>query len=104
MGGSGKVPTSAPLTAKGRGQEPVQFLTTRELTHRLNVSERTVRRWIERGELVAHRFGAAVRSLTSISGRSSLCGETVRSTKLAPSVMTAAAVTETLTPAELADL
>jgi len=27
----------------------------------LSVSDRTVRRWIDRGELVAHRFGRNVR-------------------------------------------
>jgi excisionase family DNA binding protein len=56
MGGSGKVRAPAP-----HRREPVQFLTTSEVAQRLSVSERTVRRWIERGELIAHHLGAAVR-------------------------------------------
>lgn len=37
------------------------FCTIKTVAERLGVSTRTVRRWIERGELVAHRFGSAVR-------------------------------------------
>jgi excisionase family DNA binding protein len=38
-----------------------KFFTVEEVADFLNVCTRTVRRWIERGELVAHRFGTAVR-------------------------------------------
>ena len=38
-----------------------KFFTIAEVAECLNFSTRTVRRWIERGELVSHRFGAAVR-------------------------------------------
>ena len=42
-------------------REGIKFFTIPEVAECLNVSTRTVRRWIERGELVvAHRFGAAV--------------------------------------------
>jgi excisionase family DNA binding protein len=41
--------------------EPTQFLTVAEVAKRLNVSTRTVRRRIELGDLVVHRFGGAVR-------------------------------------------
>jgi len=37
------------------------FCTIKRVAEHLGVSTRTVRRWIERGELVAHRFGSAVR-------------------------------------------
>jgi excisionase family DNA binding protein len=39
----------------------LKFFTIDEVTEMLSVSARTVRRWIDRGELVAHHFGAAVR-------------------------------------------
>lgn len=38
-----------------------KFFTIAEVAESLNISTRTVRRWIKRGELVSHRFGAAVR-------------------------------------------
>ena len=37
------------------------FFTIPEVAERLNVCERTVRRWIESGALRAHRFGRLVR-------------------------------------------
>jgi excisionase family DNA binding protein len=39
----------------------LQFHTIAEVAEMLTVSQRTVRRWIKRGELVAHHFGSAVR-------------------------------------------
>jgi excisionase family DNA binding protein len=38
-----------------------RFFTIREVAERLDVATRTVRRWIKSGDLVAHRFGGAVR-------------------------------------------
>ena len=37
------------------------FWTTRDIAEDLDVCERTVRRWIDAGDLVAHRFGRSVR-------------------------------------------
>jgi excisionase family DNA binding protein len=39
----------------------IQFFTVTETAEMLGVCTRTVRRWIDRGELIAHRFGNAVR-------------------------------------------
>ncbi len=39
----------------------MRFYTIASVAELLAVSTRTVRRWIERGHLVAHRFGTAVR-------------------------------------------
>jgi excisionase family DNA binding protein len=39
----------------------MQFYTVKQVADMLAVSERTVRRWIESGKLVAHVFGGAVR-------------------------------------------
>jgi excisionase family DNA binding protein len=39
----------------------LKFFTIAEVAECLNVSTRTVRRWIERGDLVAHRPGGLVR-------------------------------------------
>jgi excisionase family DNA binding protein len=38
-----------------------RFFTVAAVAALLGVSVRTTRRWIRRGELVAHRFGTAVR-------------------------------------------
>jgi excisionase family DNA binding protein len=38
-----------------------RFFTVAAVAAFLDVSVRTVRRWIKRGHLVAHHFGAAVR-------------------------------------------
>jgi excisionase family DNA binding protein len=38
-----------------------RFLTIRDIAGRLNVSTRTVRRWIKSGALVSHHFGGVVR-------------------------------------------
>jgi excisionase family DNA binding protein len=39
----------------------IKFFTIAEVAERLHVSTRTVRRWIEAGDLVAHRIGGIVR-------------------------------------------
>ena len=39
----------------------LRFFTVGEVARNLGVSSRTVRRWIESGELVAHRFGRLIR-------------------------------------------
>ena len=53
------------VAASGRGRRhrdnEIKFFTISEVAECLNVSTRTIRRWIERGELVAHHFGAAPR-------------------------------------------
>ena len=60
----GRTLPSAPPTARSgwnRRREPNQFSTLREVAARLDVSSRTVSRWIASGELIAHRFGRSVR-------------------------------------------
>jgi excisionase family DNA binding protein len=47
--------------ARRRRREPMQFLTIAELAERLNVCERTVRRWTKSGALPIHRIGNIVR-------------------------------------------
>jgi excisionase family DNA binding protein len=42
-------------------REPLKFFTVAEVAQSLDVSTRSVRRWIENSELAAHRFGRAVR-------------------------------------------
>ena len=42
-------------------RERSKFFAISEVAEQLGVSTRTVRRWIENLELVAHRFGRAVR-------------------------------------------
>jgi excisionase family DNA binding protein len=39
----------------------VALVTVSEVARRLAVSEKTVRRWIDRGDLVAHQLGRAIR-------------------------------------------
>lgn len=57
--GENAVPDRAHV--RGRRGDEIQFFTIVEIAQRLNVSSRTIRRWIERGELVAYRFGAVLR-------------------------------------------
>jgi len=38
-----------------------RFYTTQEVSDSLSVSRRTVSRWIEREDLIAHEFGRSVR-------------------------------------------
>lgn len=51
------------MTAKNSGpRAPIaQFYTVAKVAEALEVSTRTVRRWIADGKLAAHRFGAALR-------------------------------------------
>ncbi len=44
-----------------RSRERISFFTVPDVAEHLGVSARTVRRWIEGGQLIAHRFGRAVR-------------------------------------------
>ena len=48
---------------RGRRHRDYQFkfLTIAEVAERLNVATRTVRRWIEAGDLVVHKVGNVVR-------------------------------------------
>jgi excisionase family DNA binding protein len=48
---------------RGRGHrdDQIKFFTIAEVAERLRVSTRTVRRWIEKGDLIAHRPGGIVR-------------------------------------------
>ena len=43
------------------GAQVDEFLTNAEVAERLKLSERTVRRWIESGDLKAHKIGGCVR-------------------------------------------
>jgi excisionase family DNA binding protein len=47
--------------AGGRRHRDDKFFTIAQVAERLQVATRTVRRWIEAGDLVAHRLGGAVR-------------------------------------------
>jgi excisionase family DNA binding protein len=53
------------MTSKhDKGHSPsraLRFFTIRDVAEFLDVSTRSVRRWIKSGDLPAHRFGAAVR-------------------------------------------
>jgi excisionase family DNA binding protein len=57
--------TEAALFGNVRGRRQrdnqIRFFTISEVAERLHVSARTVRRWIEAGDLVAHRIGGIVR-------------------------------------------
>jgi excisionase family DNA binding protein len=41
--------------------DEITFLTISQVAERLNVTTRTVRRWIKKGDLPVHRFGGVVR-------------------------------------------
>lgn len=49
------------LAPRRRSSETVHFYTIAETAGLTGVCTRSVRRWIDRGDLVAHRFGRAVR-------------------------------------------
>ena len=54
-------PAPSRSNLRGRAREAIKFFTIDEVAESLRVSTRTVRRWIDRGDLVAHHFGVAVR-------------------------------------------
>ena len=58
-------PPDAAVSGRRRGGrrqgDPINFYTITEVAERLAVATRTVRRWIESRELVAHHLGRAVR-------------------------------------------
>ncbi len=45
----------------GRRQGDLNFYTIGEVAEHLDVAARTIRRWIDAGDLVAHRMGGVVR-------------------------------------------
>lgn len=49
------------LDTHNSGRRTDTFLTVSEVARRLTVSEKTVRRWIDRGDLTAHYLGRAIR-------------------------------------------
>jgi excisionase family DNA binding protein len=49
------------LTPRGRQGEPIKFFTIADVAESVEVTTRTVRRWIASGDLVAHRFRGVVR-------------------------------------------
>ena len=55
--------TAAFAHARGRHHrgDQIKFFTISEVAERLQVATRTVRRWIEAGDLVVHRIGGVVR-------------------------------------------
>lgn len=57
----GERSSSRPSTGRFRRPEKLTFHTVAEVAQMLGVSTRSVRRWIERGELVVHRLGGALR-------------------------------------------
>jgi excisionase family DNA binding protein len=44
-----------------RSKSPAKLFTIKEISECVGVSERTVRRWIEKGLLVRHHFNGLVR-------------------------------------------
>jgi excisionase family DNA binding protein len=52
---------AAVRSRRDRVRPPVRFFTIPDVAESSQVSTRTVRRWIESGELIAHRFGRSVR-------------------------------------------
>jgi excisionase family DNA binding protein len=57
-------PTDGGVTPRDpadRGRGEIRFFSVAAVAAFLGVSVRTVRRWIRRGDLVAHHFGTAVR-------------------------------------------
>jgi excisionase family DNA binding protein len=46
---------------KSHRDKPIQFFAVAEVAERLDVSIRTVRRWIQNGLLIVHRINGVVR-------------------------------------------
>jgi excisionase family DNA binding protein len=58
----GAIPSpSARIPDRGRRNHRIRFFKINEVAEFLGVAIRTVRRWIDSGDLVAHRFGGAIR-------------------------------------------
>ena len=55
------VETKVHLRGRRDGANPMRFCTIANVAESLNVSTRTVRRWIDGGELIAHRFNGVLR-------------------------------------------
>ena len=53
--------TNISAPARRFRRDGIKFFTMPEVAECLNVSTRTVRRWIKCGELIAHRLGGVVR-------------------------------------------
>ncbi len=49
------------MSRDDKRDQPSEFSTIAQLATRYLTSERQVRRWIEAGDLVVHRFGSMVR-------------------------------------------
>jgi excisionase family DNA binding protein len=47
--------------AKKNDSPPRAFWTARDIAEHLGVCERTVRRWIDSGDLITHKFGRRIR-------------------------------------------
>jgi excisionase family DNA binding protein len=52
---------SGRMARRRRSQEQIRFFTVAEVAECVDVSTRSVRRWIKSGDLIAHHFGGAVR-------------------------------------------
>jgi excisionase family DNA binding protein len=50
-----------PFDDGGARHDQIRFYSIADVADRLDVVTRTVRRWIKSGDLIAHRFGRAVR-------------------------------------------
>jgi excisionase family DNA binding protein len=50
-----------PTRGRRHRDDQIKFFTIAEVAERLRVSIRTIRRWIESGDLIAHRRGGIVR-------------------------------------------
>jgi excisionase family DNA binding protein len=60
--GASAIPSRSPrLSNRGGNRSRIKFFTIKEVAEFLRVAIRTVRRWIDAGDLVAHRFGSVVR-------------------------------------------
>jgi excisionase family DNA binding protein len=49
------------LAPRRHRNDPIKFFTIAEVAESLHVATRTVRRWIEAGDLVVHRIGGILR-------------------------------------------
>jgi excisionase family DNA binding protein len=60
-GNDDREPSRSGRMGPRRSQEQIRFFTVAEVAECVDVSSRSVRRWIESGHLIPHRFGGAVR-------------------------------------------